>query len=140
MSAGAVGQYAFHIHHEKLYEKLTEPIENRIKFVEGNKDKKEVATRLKLMRVVKDQTKLGDLIYHLESAWKAWNAALTETLATSRRKDDKGQGRAEDAAEKAYADLLKQNQAIYALHKAECEPDCPWDAAQSTIFPKAARV
>lgn len=141
MSAGAVGEYAFHVHHEKLYEKLTEPIENRLKYIESSKNQKEIPLRLKLMRVVKDQKKLGDLLKALEGAWKGWEKALGDTN-TAYRKDRSGKTAesAEAAAEKAYAEALSQNQAIYALHKQECEPDCPWDPVQSTIFPKAARV
>jgi len=43
----------WHIHHDILAEPLTEPIENRIRFIKNNKPYHEVETRLRLMKPVR---------------------------------------------------------------------------------------
>jgi hypothetical protein len=51
--------WGIHVHHTgPLFEKLTEPIENRIKFIKENKDQSEIPIRLKLFRKVKDEKTL----------------------------------------------------------------------------------
>jgi hypothetical protein len=45
-------EYHWHIHHEKLFEAQTEPIENRIAYIKENKPKAEVETRLRLLHKV----------------------------------------------------------------------------------------
>ena len=47
-------EYAWHVHHEALWEDLTEPIERRIQYIKENKPQKEIATRLRLLKPVKD--------------------------------------------------------------------------------------
>src|SRR3990167_6669142 len=44
--------YWWHIHHETLYEYLTEPIRARINYIKKEKPKKEVELRLKLLKPV----------------------------------------------------------------------------------------
>jgi len=56
--------YWWHIHHEQLYEYLTEPIRARINYIKSSKPKNEVALRLKLLKPV-----LGD-IPTTEAGWK----------------------------------------------------------------------
>ena len=51
-------EYAWHVHHEQLVEPLSEPIENRIKYIKENKSKSEIPTRLKLIKKVEDQEAL----------------------------------------------------------------------------------
>src|ERR1039458_2273611 len=48
--------YYWHIHHETLYEWITEPIRARINYIKENKPKDEITLRLKLMKPV-----LGDI-------------------------------------------------------------------------------
>jgi len=50
-----VGLYAWHVHHERLVEVLTEPIQARIEYIRRQKPESEVATRLRLLRLVGDQ-------------------------------------------------------------------------------------
>jgi hypothetical protein len=130
--------YAWHIHHEKLFEPLTEPIENRIKFIESDKPIEQRATRLKLLRPVKDQARLASVLDTgkkvRDSGWKAYDDALTK-LASQRKSPDQAVA---DLASNAVTDLIAaqdaESRAIAALHKRECEADCPWDG--KTIFPK----
>lgn len=49
-------QFAWHVHHEKLWEELTEPIQNRINYIKATKDALEIPTRLRLLKPVKDVT------------------------------------------------------------------------------------
>ena len=51
-------QFYWHIHHDILLEPLTEPIENRIKFIKENKPKDEIKLRLKLLKPVKGKLPL----------------------------------------------------------------------------------
>lgn len=43
---------AWHVHHEKLWEVLTEPIENRIAYIKSDKPKDEQTTRLRLLKPI----------------------------------------------------------------------------------------
>ena len=54
----------WHIHHEQLYEYLTEPIRARINYIKENKPKDEIELRLKLLKPV-----LGK-IPTTEAGWK----------------------------------------------------------------------
>ena len=47
-------EYYWHIHHDKLVETLTEPIENRINYIKSDKPKHEIKTRLRLLKPVKN--------------------------------------------------------------------------------------
>ena len=47
-------EYAWHVHHNELVERLTEPIENRISYIKSNKVPEEVPTRLRLLKKVQD--------------------------------------------------------------------------------------
>lgn len=50
---GASGlKLAWHVHHEKLWEVLTEPIENRIAYIKSDKPNSEQATRLRLLKPI----------------------------------------------------------------------------------------
>src|SRR3990167_903793 len=56
-SATTTGLLAWHVHHDVLCERLTEPIELRIEYIRDNKPKNEIETRLRLLKVVKNQTR-----------------------------------------------------------------------------------
>ena len=104
------GLLAWHVHHDKLCERLTEPIESRIECIRDNKPKNEIDTRLRLLKVVKDQARA-------ERALKKYNAIVSKPRSDY------------DAIEsKAWSDS-----GLDALHKKECKK-CPWDG--KTIFPK----
>lgn len=70
------GLWAWHVHHETLVELLREPIENRIAYIKSNKPKSEQATRLRLLRVVKDQKAIAP-------AQAAYNAAIASAEVSS---------------------------------------------------------
>ena len=97
---------AWHVHHDRLLEPLTEPIGNRIAYIKANKSKHEVETRLRLLKPVK-----GRLPWEVVKAWEAY-------------------GKAWEAYGKA---VLDHKDEIEALHREEC-PNCPWDG--ETIFPE----
>lgn len=110
----SVGQWAWHVHHDKLVEPLSEPIEVRQAYIRTNKPAEELPTRQRLLRVVQDQATLTTAREVFEAAtrpaWEAYSAA-------------------ERPAREAY------EAAINALHLREC-PDCPWDAQRKTLFPE----
>ena len=100
-------EYYWHVHHTVLCEPLTEPIENRIAYIKASKREAEIETRLRLMAPVRGK---------LPAAYAKARAAYDKARA---------------AYAKAGAAALPE---IEALHALEC-PNCPWDAAQQTIFP-----
>ena len=55
-----VGDYAWHCHHEVLFEKLDEPAENRITYILHSKEPHEQALRLRLFRPAKITKQLAD--------------------------------------------------------------------------------
>ena len=50
--ANLEGKCAWHVHHELLWEVLTEPIENRAAYIRAYKPKHEQATRLRLLKPI----------------------------------------------------------------------------------------
>ena len=70
----------WHIHHDILFENLTESLKNRIDYIRRNKQEEEIATRLKLLKKVKCKnkdlpiTKAGWEKLHKEECKKCpWN-------------------------------------------------------------------
>ena len=117
-------KYYWHIHHGVLFEEATEPIKNRIAYINAEKPECEVALRLRLLKPVKDQKRLIAILTAYEKATAPALEAYRKALAP-----------ALEAYDKAKATVLevKRDEAINALHAKEC-PDCPWDG--ETIFPK----
>ena len=95
------------IHHGREWEKLTEPIENRIDYILSYKAKTEQITRLDNMRPVSEASKTVVL-----SAWKAYDKAI----ATA----EKAYNKATATARKAY------NEAITSAHKTDV-PNHTWN-------------
>src|SRR6266852_7010193 len=86
VSAGVKGEFAWHVHHEVFFERLTEPMQNRIDYIKsGGKSSTEAPLRLKLMRVVKDQKGLEALVNDLAAGWKRYEKALSDVLITRRK-------------------------------------------------------
>ena len=150
-----MAQFYWHIHHTRLLETLTEPIENRTAYIKANKPTEEIPTRLRLMKPVRG--KLPDTLTKAAVAYsKVW---VTHRKArVTRDKTWVALNKAWVAYDKAWAAYAKAQAAFYrarvalnkagvainkteatyqpeieALHLLEC-PDCPWDGA--TIFPK----
>src|SRR3990167_3482925 len=111
---------AWHVHHDRLLEPLTEPIGNRIAYIKANKSKHEVETRLRLLKPVK-----GRLPWEVGKAWEAYGKAWE-----AYGKAGEAYGKAWEAYGKA---VLDHKDEIEALHREEC-PNCPWDG--ETIFPE----
>ena len=119
-------KYYWHIHHEVLFEQATEPIKNRIAYIKSDKPECEVALRLRLLKPVKNQTRLIAILTAYRKAvapaWEAYEKATAPAL---------------EAYKKAKAPAwAKRDKAINALHAKEC-PNCPWDGM--TIFPKRGK-
>ena len=62
----------WHIHHDILAEPLTEPIENRIRFIKNNKPYHEFETSLRLMKPVRGK------LPELDKAYAEWDKARAE--------------------------------------------------------------
>lgn len=124
-----IGKEYWHIHHEVLHEPLTEPVKNREEAIRRKGESPErIFTRLFLMRPV---------------------AETPDTTASKEAADRARRNR--DAAYAAYVkgELSRQGYEVLnqkwnkaanaakvdweALHKAQCDPQCPWDG--HTIFP-----
>ena len=128
--------FYWHIHHTFLVEPLTEPIKNRIGFIKENKAKKEIATRLRLMKPVKGKlpakfVKAGAAYNKAGATYDKAGAAYDKAWATY-VKAWAAHVKAWAAYNKVWAACKPQ---IEKLHAKEC-PDCPWDG--KTIFPEEA--
>ena len=109
-----LGKLYWHIHHDTLFERTTEPISNRIAYIKKNKPSFEVPTRLRLLKPIKNVRALKRIDEAIAPAWKAYYEAIA-------------------SARKAYDEAIAPaRKALEALHKQEC-PNCPWDG--HTIFP-----
>ena len=113
--------FAWHVHHNVLIELLTEPIENRIKYIKKFKPKNDnglIELRLKLLKVVKGE--------------------LPKEFVEARQKYDE-----DEAWQKCvetwqeYVEVYKKDEPqILALHEKEC-PNCPWNG--KAIFSKEVK-
>mgnify|MGYP001598955187 FL=1 len=108
------GQWAWHVHHRTLVERLNGPsgLAERQRYIQKEKPQREKARRLRLLKVVKYQ----DLMSQLAGYPGYHSGALSR------------------AAETAIKKALKA--ALKVLHAQEC-PNCPWDG--KTIFPRKPR-
>ncbi len=149
--------WGLHIHHRVSFEPLVEPVQNRIDYIQAYKPGAEVATRLRVLKILTDeeaarlpaplvmagaaldkaQAARNKARAALNKAWAARNKALTardEAWATL--------GEAQAALNKAQAALDKAGAAckpeLVALHKELCVADCPWNG--ETLFPTQKEV
>ena len=151
--------YYWHIHHDTLMEKATEPIQNRIDYIKNHKPKDEISTRIRLLKPVKNQSKAkayydaiaqSDKAYHdaIAQSKKAYHDAIAQSkkayddaIAPSKKAyydaiapSNKAYHDAIAQSDKAYDDAIAQSdKALESLHKKECH-DCPWNG--KTIFPQ----
>lgn len=101
------------LHHEILIEPLTEPLSNRIAYINTQKDASERPRRLAELQVVRQPEKLPRALVEAELAHVEARLAYVE-------------------AWRAYAEAgLACLPALEALHREEC-PDSAWNG--STIF------
>lgn len=158
-----LGKYAWHIHHEVLLERVCCPMQERIDYIKSDKPQHEVATRLHLLRLVQDQdaaaahddevTRLGQERYDRRQEVRAAYVstgharAMGDFYAVGTSPSPHTEG---DGCEQAYHTALREFQRendeavqaavdkLNALHKAECDPECPWDGL--TIFPVGGKL
>lgn len=104
------GDLYFHVHHETLAEALTEPLQNRIDYIEQNKPKDQVAWRLHSIRRVNDHP-----------GWPLTLAKLRE-IGSSSHPD--------------FPDWARED--LEALHAIQCFRNCPWDG--ENLLTRAAGV
>jgi hypothetical protein len=90
-------EFYWHLHHRQLVEPLSEPLQNRIDYINVAKPKDERATRLHLIRRANLD---GETLDAFSLADKYGLPAFLQ-------------------------DAL--NQRLEALHAEQCFPDCPWD-------------
>jgi len=147
----------WHLHHTTLIEPLTEPIENRIKYIRRNKPASEIETRLRLMRPASVKASEARAVYDkamskaravydkaTSKAWAVYYKAKSKAWAVyDKAAYDKAESGALAVSDKAmseawavYDKAMSEARAdLERLHKLECVPDCPWDGW--TIFPGA---
>jgi len=128
-------KYYWHIHHEILVEALTEPLENRIKYIKDYKPEDEIELRLRLIKPVKG--KLPSKFIEAYQALVKANQARAEAYQAL-VKANQARAEAYQAAVKAYqarAEVLEDNiPALEKLHRVEC--GCAYDFKKKTIFTK----
>ena len=126
-------RYYWHIHHDQLWDRASEPIENRIAYIEALKPPHEIALRLRLLREI-----TGPAIERLQIALQAYEAV--EGPAWQAYQDV--QGPAWQAYEAVQGPAWQAYKAVEKmidferLHREQC-PDCPWDG--KSIFKNGAR-
>ena len=121
------GDWAWHVHHDILLQRLKEPIENRVDYIKSTKPKSEIPIRLRLLRPAKGLGKTEAYAKRREADAKWREAYAKRREADAKRREADAKRREADAK-------LQADPAVLALHKVQC-PDCPWDG--KTIFPKA---
>ena len=127
----------WHIHHDILAEPLTEPIENRIRFIKNNKHYHEVETRLRLMKPVRGKLpELDKAGAEFVKARAEWDKAYAECVMTraewNKAYAEWNKARAEWDKARAEWDNASADPAVLSLHAKEC-PNCLWNGR--TILP-----
>lgn len=113
-------QCILHCHDKILFEELTEPIENRIKYIKENKLSNEIPTRLSVMRLLTDE-EVKTIPWE---AWKAWDKAWEAQEAREKVQE----------AQEAYEEA-QSTPKMMEWHKKVCLPDCPWNGRE-LVFKK----
>jgi len=131
-------QYAWHVHHDRLVEILTAPMQERIDFINESKAERERPLRLRLFKLVKNQS----LIASIDEAYKKATAtayeAYEKAMALAYEAYEKVKAPADEAYEKARATAYEAyEKAINDLHEKECR-NCPWNG--ETIFSGKVRA
>ena len=135
-----IGKPAWHVHHERLCEFLTEPIERRIEFIKKHEPPEEIEIWLRLLKLVKGPTpkkwqEASANFRKAEAEWQKAHANWSEAYPEPKKvRDKKKKVRAE--RKESYAKREEVHEEIKPfmekLHAKEC-PDCPWNG--QTIFP-----
>ena len=119
------------VHHQVRLEPLTEPIENRVRYIRENKFEHEVETRLRAMRPVTGA--LPEPVQRVNAEWQRVVAEWQRVVAEWQR---------------VYAELQRvdaERQRVYAEHAAEIDAlwaaecaDVPW-GPDGLIFTEVAK-
>lgn len=130
--------WARHVHHNVLWEVLTEPLATRVKYIKRHKPPWEIPTRLRLLQPMQaPPPHVIELERVCDTARRAYEAAREASSVPKQLTVDQvvkeylDASEAYDAASRACVEWAKSDEAI-ALHATEC-PDCPWNG--TTIFP-----
>jgi len=126
-------EFYWHIHHDKLVEPLTEPIENRIKYIKKEKPENERELRLKLLKKVKGKlpakfVKAREAYYKAREAYyKAEEAYIKAREAYYKARE--AYVKARSAYYKAWEECKTE---IEKLHKKEC--GCKYWNGREIVF------
>ena len=131
-----VGDWAWLVHHEKLFEPLTDPLENRIRYIIENKTDN-VALRLRLLRpFIEDDAMRNDAEYSKARAeyykmYAEWDKVRAESYKAEYAEWNKAGAeliKMYAKLNKAYAEYSK----ALETHYKRLFPDSPWNG--KTIF------
>jgi len=135
--------FAWHVHHDRPCEPLTEPIANRVDYITAEKEQREIPTRLEWLRPVR-----GDLPGDVKEAGDKYRKARDKYLEAGdkcREAWDKYQeaaGKYQEAGDKCRKARDKYQEAAYkcktdieALYAIEC-PGGPWDG-EKMVFARS---
>jgi hypothetical protein len=131
-----IGDMVWHLHHEILCEPLTEPFENRVAYIKAEKPKHEVATRLRLMKPVKDQRTAKEADAVRAKVYSEAHAVRDKVYSEAHAVRDKAYSeayavwaKALSAADAVRAKALSEAHAV--RDKTYSEADAAWDKAYS---------
>ena len=146
----AIGAWWWCVHHEIHCEPLTEPVENRVKYVRENKASHEIATRLRELAPVLHPERLPALLVEArrarvealracDEAWRVYDERWRACANAHRPYDEAWRvydetwrpydeaGRAYDEARRACDEALRAYEPeLMALHREEY-PDTQWN-------------
>jgi hypothetical protein len=124
-----IGDWFWHVHHKRLCELLTEPLENRIVYMKDNKPENEIETRLRWMTPVRGRVPVA--LVEAGPAYDKARAAYQEA-GPAYDKPRAAYQKARAAYRKAW---VVAGAVLERLHAKE-HPGCPWDGKR-LVFPQA---
>jgi len=137
-------QLVLHCHHRLLFETLTEPLRNRIKYIKEEKPEHEVETRLGAIRIL-TPAEVKTIPKGVMKKLEAYNKAMEAYYKTEEAYDKTWEAydKAMEARDKAMEAYDKAGEvfhkacntpAMIKWHKKICKYDgCTWDG--ETLFP-----
>ena len=138
-----VGDWCWHIHHEVLIEKLTEPFETRKAYIKAEKPEHEVEKRLRLMKPASKKASEARAVYDKarSEALAVYYKASSEARAVyhkARTEAGAVYDKARPEAGAVYDKASSEARAVY--HKARSEAGAVYDKARSeagAVYDKA---
>jgi len=132
-------QYTWHVHHDRLVEILTAPMQERIDFINKSKAERERPLRLRLFKLVKNQS----LIASIDEAYKKATAPAYEAYKKARATADEAYEKAMALADEAYEKAMAPADEAYkkamapadeAYEKAMAPADEAYKKARATAY------